>query len=337
MFLWLCTGMLFFCSLQSIRPYWNEIQAAFGLDTQHKTLLQVETVLRTFEDTLMAGLVPHPSQWQILSTLETPWGNLTTDSLSALRSSGCALLPTLKRLRELAAEHRITLIEARVQASQTFAQILFCTFLVPLLGALLYQLLPELAQVTLRWCLFCAFACLFSGMGTFWLIHLANIARWGGLEAKHRDWILKAQCAGEKFLSLIRTGIPPDIAWTQTCHFLSQHHADSLASLWGYSLWDQTPSFTHPSSLRIFSTVGYSMKKVIQVSLLEGQPCLEKMESALDAFRQELKAQVKKELALLSTRALKPLFICVAPALFSLLGYALWLATHEIFEKNGPF
>ena len=56
---------------------------------------------------------------------------------------------------------------------------------------------------------------------------------------------------------------------------------------------------------------------------MEGRPCLERAEAALLGLRQDMKAQVERELSLLPTRALKPLFIFVAPSLFGTSGLRL--------------
>jgi hypothetical protein len=62
---------------------------------------------------------------------------------------------------------------------------------------------------------------------------------------------------------------------------------------------------------------------------MEGRPCTERAEAALAALRQELRSAVERELGLLGTRALKPLFACVAPAVFLLLGFGLWLGWQQ--------
>jgi hypothetical protein len=57
------------------------------------------------------------------------------------------------------------------------------------------------------------------------------------------------------------------------------------------------------------------------------------VEAALMSLTHEIKARVEAELTLLSTRALKPLFLCVAPGIFLLLGAGFLLcllaSSHE--------
>jgi hypothetical protein len=101
-----------------------------------------------------------------------------------------------------------------------------------------------------------------------------------------------------------------------------------LALHWGYSVFEtpKKPRLSASSSAAsAILEAGSSMRKAIQVSLMEGRPCTERVESILLAFRQELRALIDRELGLLATRALKPLFIFVAPAIFGLLGAGVWL------------
>jgi hypothetical protein len=81
--------------------------------------------------------------------------------------------------------------------------------------------------------------------------------------------------------------------------------------------------------------LGSSLRKAIQVSLMEGRPCTERAEAALLALSQDLKAQVSRELTLLGTRALKPLFFCVAPALMGLLFTGLFLGWDQAMGGGG--
>ena len=113
-------------------PLGSFFRSSFGY--QRQNLQRIVSLLLEFEETLMAGLVPSAERWACLSALEEPWRTLSVDSLKELRDCGGALLPTLKRLRELAEAHRVALEEARARASQGFAQALACSLLVPLLG-----------------------------------------------------------------------------------------------------------------------------------------------------------------------------------------------------------
>lgn len=82
-------------------------------------------------------------------------------------------------------------------------------------------------------------------------------------------------------------------------------------------------------AVRALAAAGEAIRKSIQVSLLEGRPCTERVESALAALRTEFRAAVDRELTLLGTRALQPLFLCVAPALLGLMIAGLAVAWLE--------
>ncbi len=305
-----------------------------GLGRQRKDLQKIVQVLREMEDTLLAGLVPSPFLWESLKELSEPWGRLTFDSLQGLRSCGGSLLPTLKRLRGVAEEHSLTLTRAQAKSYQALSQAGMCSLLVPLLGTSLYFLLPSIEENKKLWLLACLFAFILTFAGALWLFQLTESARWGGLRQDYRPWILHSQCAGEKFLALVRTGVPPDLSWIQAVAFLSKEAAD-LSFAWGHSVWQE--SGFKPKGLMEQSIVsaGCSIQKAIQVSLMEGRPCTERVEAVLSALRQDIQAHVERELSLLATRALQPLFICVAPALMGLLAFGIWLASSDVLMGGG--
>ncbi len=321
----------FFCLFLSIRFFGHDfstLSQLMGSGRQRRDLQKVANSLREIEETLMAGMVPSADRWEILRSLPEPWGTLSLESLKALRACGGSLLPTLKRLRHLSEDHAMTLEDAKAKSSQAFAQALACALLVPVLGVTLYQLLPGVEQNRLIWLLACGLALALTAIASIWLMHLADVARWGGLDAKHRSWVLSSQCAGERFLALVRAGTPPDLAWTKGCQLLKQE-ALELSMAWGYSIWEAPNENLKGATERVIVHAGAAIKKAVQISLMEGRPCTERVETALLSLRQEIRSQVDRELALLATRALKPLFLFVAPALLGLLICGLWLAASE--------
>jgi hypothetical protein len=50
-------------------------------------------------------------------------------------------------------------------------------------------------------------------------------------------------------------------------------------------------------SEKILIEAGESIRKSIQVSLMEGRPCLERVETTLQGLRQDLKSQMERELS----------------------------------------
>ena len=292
------------------------------LRRESRGLQKVGFLLHELQETLEAGLVPTQQRWQELEKLPDPWGRLASQSLLELRAQGGALMPTLKRLRALAEEHLSSLKDAKAKSAQALAQSMICAGLVPVFGSLLYVLLPGVSTRPWVWISGCAVAVLSGVLGAFWLLTIAECARWGGLRSSQRSWILAAQCAGERFLSLVRSGVPGDLAWTRAAELLPT----SLASEWGYSVWGSPSGEANTRGpAQVITQVGNAVRKAIQVSLMEGRPCTERVESVLVAFREDVRAQVSRELSLVATRALKALFFCIAPALFGLLIFGLFL------------
>ena len=329
MTLWITPFLFIFLSLALCRQEFFNFFHALGAGHSKKNLQKVIIVLREIEETLMGGLVPSSDRWDSIRTLPRPWGSLSMDCLIALRASGGSLLPTLRRLRALAEAHAVALDDAQAKSSQASIQAGVCALFVPLLGVALHALLPGVEQSRTLWISACFGAMILTLLASIWLIRLAEKARWGGLEKGHRIWVLASQCAGERFLAWVRCGTPPDLAWTQTCQFLNQEELEGgleLATAWGSSVWETPSPVTWKGAAeRSIVGAGASIKKAVQMSLMEGRPCTERVESALQALRHEIRSQIERELSILATRALKPLFFLVAPALFCLLAFGLWL------------
>jgi hypothetical protein len=318
------------------------------MSAERARLRAVVGLFQELEETLATGLVPAASRWAALRALPAPWGELSADSLQELRSCGGALLPTLRRLRSLAQEHDAALVEARARSSQALGQAAVCALLVPAFGSALYAFLPGIEERAVAWWLACLVAVAIAGMGALWMLAMADRARWAGLPAASRPWILAAQCSGERFLALVRSGNPADLAWSRACALLKQD-APELALRWGASVWvSKDGEVTAPPvvaplgalrvpAARALEELGAGLRKAVQVSLMEGRPCTERVETALSALRQDLRGQVERELGLLGTRALKPLFLCVAPALMMLLGFGLWLSWEQVAGSGAGF
>ncbi|MCM2322182.1 MAG: hypothetical protein NDJ90_02865 [Oligoflexia bacterium] len=309
-------------------------EAVFFPGRERAQLARVASVFQELEETFEAGLIPASERWEELRGLPAPWAGLASESLKQLRLAGGALLPTLKRLRGLAVAHQAAWSEGKARSAQAVAQSFACAVLAPVFGLVLYQLLPGVAEHRWLWIAAVLVALGLAGAGSLWLHAMAEAARWGGLMARQRPWMLAAQCGGERFLALLRAGSPPDLAWTSMLGALGTDFPD-LAAAWGHSVytlpqssatreWERRGGALNAKSALI--QAGQSIRKAIQVSLMEGRPCAERVEAVLEALRQELRACTERELALLGTRALKPLFLCVAPALLGLLAFGMALA-----------
>ena len=330
----LCWTFSFGTFFLAIHSFWPDLLAAasiFGVGRDQAALSKVISLLHELQETLEAGLVPAPERWDALKDLCTPWNQLAYDSLQELRQCGGALLPTLRRLRSLAEDHRGVLKSARAKASQALMQALACGVLVPAFGGTLYFLLPGVSSYPWVWLGANTASLITATAAMAWLLRMADQARWAGLATAQRPWMLAVYCAGERFLALVRSGSPPDIAWTRACLLLLTE-APELAARWGSSVWTESPSSgSHVLNSAAGALVGAggSIRKAVQVSLMEGRPCTERVEAALQALKQNLQAEMDRELSLLSTRALKPLFIFVAPALLLLLAFGFYLSWEQ--------
>lgn len=287
-------------------------------------LERVCRVLRDLEECLEAGVLPEPARWEELRDLEAPWGRLSAESVDEIRRSGGAVLPTLKRLRALATSQKASLAEAQARSAQALAQAAVCVLLVPVLGSVLSLLLPGIDDRPLLWMAICSVALVWAAAGAFWLISLADSARWAGLRRSRRSWMLASQCAGERFLALVRCGNPADLAWARAMESL-KNEAPELAEIWGYSVFAPEEALERGISgaERVLASIGITLRRSIHASLMEGRPCTERVETAFESLRQDLRAAVERELTLLGTRSLKPLFVCVAPSLLGMLAGGL--------------
>ena len=289
--------------------------------------------LRDLEEALGAGVVPEPERWAALGALPEPWGSLSRQSVEELRRQGGAVLPTLRRLRHLSEHHAADLADARARSAQALAQAGVSLALIPGFSGLLRWLLPGVDGARGSWWEVTGFAFALAAVGALWMVRLAEDARWGGAPRHRRHWILASACAGERFLALLRSGVPGDLAWVQAGAFLVRE-APELADAWGASVWKMEGTAEDAGDFRSAGVVpilraGEAIRRAVQLTLLEGRPCLDRVETTLQALRQELKTQVDRELLLIGTRILKPLFLCVAPAVLGLLGFGLWLSWTE--------
>lgn len=332
-FLSLFIGVL--ALLPCLRPSLKKVHRLFGLSPEQEGLRRADVLFQELEDLLTAGLVPSEQKWKQLRALPDPWGELCDQSFQELRQSGSSVLPTLRRVRALIRAHQSALLDGQAKSSQALAQAGVCGGLVPAFGVGLYLLLPSLQLAWMFWLAFCLAALCLTGLGVAWIVNLALQARWAGLPEERRNWMLSSQCMGERFLALVRTGVPPDLAWSRACEIL-EGKAVGLTVFWGQSIWgtgEGSGSFRRPVEKAILNA-GEGIRKAVQVSLMEGRPCVERVEAVLLGLRKEMASAVDRELCLLPTRSLKPLFCCVAPALMGLLMGALSLTVKGDFFVN---
>ncbi|MEK7691574.1 MAG: hypothetical protein AAB425_11205 [Bdellovibrionota bacterium] len=293
---------------------------------ERRALEAVTAHIFELQECLEGGISLTTDQWSRTEKLAEPWGRLIHESLQELRAQGGSVVPTIKRLRDLAHEHHRAIAEAQARAAQALAQAVVCAFMGPALGLCLYYVMPGIAEHLGAWLIVVAFCEALALSGALWMTAMAERARWAGLEGPTRDWMLLVQCAGERFLSSVRAGTPADLAW-ERIHRGLERDSRSLAAHWGGSVWNrpQIPIPRNPTE-RTLIALAHALRKAIQTSVMEGRPCTERVESELRGLRSDLRSQIDRELSLLVSRSMKPLFLCVAPSVFFLIGSALYFA-----------
>jgi hypothetical protein len=283
-------------------------------------------VLKDLRETLASGQLPVAEDWHQVSEIPAPWGALSQESLHELRESGLPVLPTLERLETLLREQVTARSDARARSAQSWAQAVVSACLVPIVSVMLYFLFPGVSELGLTWWLVSAVALILSVTAMVWMLRMCDQARWADLKKKDRAAWPAALCFGERLLSSLRAGIPADLAWVRALPTLSGH-APKLALAWGTEFWAgaplaPTPVFPLSTTFQHFEQWGIQLREGMQKSVIEGRPCGEKLEASLMALKQEWSARVERELGLLATRALKPLFLLVAPGILSLMAFA---------------
>jgi hypothetical protein len=284
-------------------------------------------IVRDLREKLETGWLPSPDEWRLLSEVEAPWGGLAQECVSELREGGIPIVPTLRRIEKAIGGQKKAEADARARSAQAWGQAAVCGAIVPLISVALYFLVPGLSQIGMSWWLSTLAAIFLSAIAMIWMLQLSEDARWGGLARERRSWWAATFCFGERLLGSLRGGTPADLAWSKALPQLHRQ-AGALVQHWGADLWSDPPvaDARFEPAARSLIVLGSSLRKAIQASIYEGRGCAERIEAALEALRVELDCEVERNMQLLSTRALKPLFICVAPSVLLLLAMAFWLS-----------
>lgn len=333
---WILSALLGLLALRLVTRDLNVWANSLGVMAERKNLRRIALSLREIEEALVAGSVPSAEKWDALSKLPEPWGSLVFQSLDELRKSGAALLPTMRRLRDLAQEHEAALLDAKARSAQALSQAVLCSMLVPGFGAILYMLLPGVDEHPYQWCIACGVAIAAASFGAALLLKFSSAARWAGLPVECRVWVISAQCAGERFLALVRSGTPADLSWSRAVEMLHAQ-APALAVQWGPSIWAEAAKLPAPKAVAAGALIefGHALKRTVQLSVMEGRPCGERVETALLGLRQEIRSLIDRELSILPTKALRPLFMFVAPSILGLLFFGMYLAWVQVSVGMG--
>jgi hypothetical protein len=323
----------FLCLFFGLKEVFRDGFPGLRISSEISSLCRTRDSLHHFEETLASGCLPDEQDWALLRSQPAPWGGLISESLIRLRSHGASLVPTLKRFRELVVSHEKNLRQGKARASQALAQAMVCALMIPLFSSVLYLMVPGVDEKRSFWFVLSFFACLWGGLASLWMLSMSEMARWGGLKKTEQPWVLESLSFGERLLATLKAGASPDLAWTESTKMLSS----GLVCLWGANIWQESSNSastqTGPLHFReSIATLGERLRRSIQVSLMEGSPSEDRMISVIESFKTEMESFQERELSLLPARAMKPLFLCVAPAVMSLLVTALVLS----FQSQAP-
>jgi hypothetical protein len=321
MILFTLTYFCLFLGLREFKPVWGKLKHFF---LENRTIVELrESIyhLKLLQEMLETGNVPEASEWKKIESFPKPWGSVLSESLSDLRDQGAPVLPTLTRIQKTLEDQVEFILDAKTKSSQAFGQAIMGLMLVPSFGLVLYWMMPGVQEAPRSFFLLVLFSLLLSASAFIWMLSMVEQARFGNLKAENRRWLVSVHSSLERILALISTGSPPDLAWKKTMEELFRTD-ETLVSAWKLQVWDpdfRTPSGIENESERLILGVGQEVRKSIQTSLLEGRPCVDRIESVHRAFQIDLRAIISRELNLLPNRCLKPLFIFVLPAVMILM------------------
>ncbi len=326
----------FFClrhGFKLLSPVWRVIQESWGIKKRIRNYQFAAQKLFQLQEVLASGLVPETHEWQQLETLPAPWNHISYRSVLELRDQGAPVLPTLKRVRAALEEQIELMQESQARSAQAWSQAILGVILVPVFAFVLYGLLPEIQDSAIVFFSVSGLALFLTGLAVIWISLMIDQARYGGVKRDHQSWYGSTLASMERLWALIQIGFPPDLAWKSMIDELVKTDAP-LAQTWGSSVWS-SEIISHQQTAqtefeRMMVLLGQEMKKSIQVSLIEGRGCLERMESIHRSFLTEYRLKLLRQLNLLPNRCLKPLFIFLFPAMFLILFTGLGLSVSHL-------
>ncbi len=286
---------------------------------------------RVLQELLESGMVPQEEDWNRIRSFPAPWNRIVGDSVRDLRAEGAPVIPTLERLHRALLDQVDFTLESKVKSAQALSQAHISLALIPGFSMILYGFLPGIKDSGGSFFLLAAFSTLLSSLAYLWIIALADRARFGNVRSRNRSWWIAAQATLERIFALISSGRPPDQAWRIALHELLETDS-GLARKWGAQVWDPFPPADRteiPECERVLIALGVEVRRSIQISLVEGRGCLDRLESIHRSSFAELKTRIRTELNLLPNRCLKPLFFFVLPGVMLLLSGSLWISFKE--------
>ena len=321
MALWLCTYLCLFFGFSELRPLWRKVKVFLNQSRAIVVLRESVDQLKLIQEMLESGLVPGPGEWEKIRSFPKPWGEILFASLAELRAQGAPILPSLLRMQKTLEEQVEFIQDAKVKSSQAFGQAVLGLVIVPVFSLVLFLLMPGLQESAKAFLLLSLLSFLWSSVAFIWMMSLSDNARFGNMRSANRKWLVTVHATLERILALISTGLPPDLSWRKAMEELALYDS-ALVQEWKIQVWD--PDFrvgikVENECERLVIGVGIEVRRSIQTSLIEGRPCMDRIESIQKAFLLDLRSRVSTELNLLPQRCLKPLFLCVLPSVFLLM------------------
>ena len=314
MFWWILFAAILILALYSCAKWLYLFLTRSETQSLLAELRVTQALLLDLKDLLLSGIVPPESLWQKLALAPGAVGQASALALFELKKQGQPLIPSLERFQDTLAVMSQGIGRAWAKAGQARMQALVFLFITPTLAFTLPLLLPEIASTQSQWIWYSlsagAFAlCL---LGHAWILKEAQACILGPRSASSLLSILKIVGA-ERLLSSLQCGNSIDEAWSQThTYFLAI--GSPLALQW------------NPSAFRVDSQSSFhSLAEIIQVSLWEGSSLSERIDLWIKAEKSTWANALDSRVEKLPTVCLKPLFICIAPAILFQLGSALGL------------
>ena len=327
MALWMIAFLFLFFGISSLRPLYEQCRNFFHQSSAILNLKRSIYHLHFLQEQLESGLVPSQKDWDELKYFPAPWGVLIFLSVMELRNQGAQVLPTLNRMRGTLEEQIELIQEAKAKSAQAMGQAVAGIILIPLFALVLYFLLPGIQESKREFLMTFILSQFLGGLSFVWMLSIIDQARFGNLKREKKFWLVSVNSSLERLMALIATGQPPDLAWKKMYEELAIQDP-VLASEWKSQVWDPDfPSLfkTENECERLMIGLGNEVRRNIQTSLIEGRGCLERIEAIHRTFVIELRMKIERELNLLPNRCLKPLFVCILPAVFLLLLVSLGL------------
>ena len=247
------------------------------------------------------------------------------EQLVRLQERGGKLVPFLERTRTCSDSMADGWRDVRVKLAPAQAQAWALALFVPAAWVGLLVLIPELESRIWTWRAAGAAACVWAMLGFRFLSHAAQRAARGGTAKGSLIDVSSKLLWPETLLGEIACGLPPDLAWQTALR--ASGVVGEAAHFWTEG---GLPAARTGGLERLSLAALEEARRVCWFSLLEGKPCFDRIENLGEELRKDHFAAVRREIEVLQTRALLPLFVFFAPALAGLLAAALFI-TWESF------